>query len=66
MALQDVLDPAVEALDHAVGLWPHRRREAVLDARLGAEQVEFVLFCGGALAQAEEPVGEGLSVACWE
>ena len=62
VALQDLLDPAVEALDHAVGLRPHRRREAVLDPEVRAEGVELVLSAGGALAQAEEPVGEGLSV----
>ena len=62
MALQDVLDPAVEPLDHAVRLWPHRRGQAVLDAKLGAEQVELVLSGGRALAQAEEAVGESLAV----
>ena len=56
VALKDVLDPSVEALDHAVGLRPHRWREAVLDAKLGAEQVELVLAGGSAFAQAEEPV----------
>ncbi len=30
VALQDLLDPAVEALEHAVGLRVHRRRKAVL------------------------------------
>lgn len=62
VALQDVLDPAVEALDHAVGLGPHRRGQAVLDAEVRAEQVELVLSGGGALAQAEEAVGESLAV----
>jgi hypothetical protein len=37
VALQNVLDPAVEPLDHAVCLRPHGRREAVLDAEFGAE-----------------------------
>ena len=63
MALQDVLDAAVEPLDHAVRLRPHRWREAVLDAQLGAEQVELVLSGRSALAQAEQAVGEGLAVA---
>jgi hypothetical protein len=54
MALQDVLDAAVEPLDHAIGLRVHRRCEAVLDAELGAEVVEVVAACGAALSQAEE------------
>ena len=62
MALQDILDPAVEALDHAVRLRPHRRCEAMLDAEFCAEHVELVLACGRALAQAEQPVGESLAV----
>ena len=62
LALQDILDPAVEALDHAVGLRPHLWREAMLDAEFGAEQVEFVLSGGCARAQAEEAVGESLAV----
>ncbi len=62
VALQDIFDPAVEPLDHAVCLRPHRRGQAMLDAKLGVEQVELVLTGGAALAQAEQPVGEGLSV----
>jgi hypothetical protein len=38
----------------------------VLDAEVGAEQVKLVRFGGGALAQAEEAVGESLAVACRE
>jgi hypothetical protein len=38
----------------------------VLDAKLGAEQVELVLSCGGALAQSEQAIGEGLAIARWE
>ena len=63
VALQHLLDAAVEALDHAVGLGVHRRRQAVLDAEVGAEQVELVLSRRGAFAQTEETVGEFLPVA---
>src|SRR6056297_975919 len=62
MALKNILDATVEPLDHAVGLRSHRGREAVLDAKLGAEQVELVLSAGAAFAQAEQTVGEGFSV----
>ena len=62
MALQDVLDPAIEAFDHAVGLRPHRRGQAMLDAETGAEAVEVVVARGGAPPQAEEPVGELLAI----
>src|SRR6056297_1831958 len=62
MALQEVFDAAIEPLDHAVCSRPHRARETVLDAELGAEQIELVLSGGGAFAQAEQPVGENLSV----
>ena len=64
--LQHLLDRAVEALDHVVGLRVHRRGQAVLDAEPGAEPVEFVLAGCGAFAQTEEKVGELLAVACWE
>jgi len=63
MALEDILDASVEPLDHAVCLWPHRRGQAVLDAELGAEQVELVLSGGAAFAQAEQPVGKSLPSA---
>ena len=62
MALEDVLDPAVEAFDHAIGLWMHRRGQAVLDTEIGAEPVELVMPGRGAAAEAEEPVGELLAV----
>jgi hypothetical protein len=61
VALQHFLDPAVEALDHTVGLRRFRWGQAVLDAQLGAELVEFVVACGRALAQAEQAVGELLA-----
>ena len=54
MALQDVFNPAVEPLDHAVCLWPHWWREAMLDAEIGAKLVELMLSRGRALAQAKQ------------
>ena len=60
--LQHLVDPAVEAFDHAVGLGELRRSEAVFDAQLGAEQVEQVRARGCALAQAEEAIRELLAV----
>ena len=39
-AAQMLAKPAVEALDHAVGLWPERLGEAVGDGAFGAEPVE--------------------------
>ena len=58
VALQSIVDPAVEALDHAVGSRPHRGCEALLDVEFGAEAVEVVVVGRGVLAQAEKPVGE--------
>ena len=59
VALQDILDPAVEPPNHAVGLRSHRRRQAVLDAEIVAEAVELVVAGGGgATVQTEEPVGK--------
>ena len=63
MALQDVFDPAVEPLDHAICLWSHWLREAMLDAEIGAKLVELMLSRGRAIAQAKQPVGESLAVA---
>ena len=62
VTLQHVFDPAVEALNHAVCLRPHRRGKAVLDTEIGAEAVEVVVAGCGALAQAEEPIRELLAV----
>ena len=62
VALQHLLDPAVEALDHAVGLWQLGRGQAVLDAKPGTKPVELVLASRGALAQAGQAVGERLAV----
>jgi hypothetical protein len=58
VALQHLLDPAVEALDHAVGPGRCGRGQAVFDTRPGAEPVERVRARRGTPAQAEEAVGE--------
>ena len=58
LALQDLFDPSVKALDYAVGLAMLRRGHTVFDAEVGAELVERVLTCCGAFAQAEQAVGE--------
>jgi|GEM_PF-3158680 len=42
VALQYLLDPSVETLDHAVGLRGFRRCQAVFDVQFGAELVELV------------------------
>jgi len=57
VALQDVLDAAVEPLDHTIRLRSHRWGQAVFDAEIGAEAVEVVVAGGGATTQAEEPAG---------
>ena len=51
-----------KALDHAVGLGVHRRAEAVLDAEIIAKPVEIVLTGCRSLAQAEQPIGEFLTI----
>ena len=56
--LQDVFDPAVEALDHAVGLRVLWWGQAVFYPEFAAEQVELVLAAGAAFAQTEQAVGE--------
>ena len=43
VGLKHVFDPAVEALNHAVGLGRLWWCQAVFDAQFGAEQVELVL-----------------------
>jgi len=62
VALQHLLDAAVESLDHAVRLRRFWRGQAVLDPELGAKRVELVLARRRALAQTEEPIGEFLAV----
>jgi hypothetical protein len=42
MALQHVLDPAIEALLHSVCLRLHRQTEAILDPEFGTEVIELV------------------------
>src|SRR5680860_84916 len=49
VALQHFFDAAIEALDHAVGLRRLRRCQAMIDSESGAEFVELVLTCRGAL-----------------
>jgi hypothetical protein len=63
MALQNVLDPPVEALHHSVRLRPHWRGEAMLDPQFSAEVIELVRAGGGTAAEAKETVGEFLPVA---
>ncbi|CUH40984.1 hypothetical protein JSE7799_03725 [Jannaschia seosinensis] len=62
VALQDLFDPAVEALDHSVGLRRLRRGQAVVDVEGGAKRVEGVLSRGSPLAQAENAGGELLAI----
>ena len=62
MGLKHVFDPAVESLDHAVGLSMRGRGQTVFDATVLAEQVELVFACRGAFAQTEETVGKFLFV----
>ena len=62
MALQDVFDPAIEPLDHAVCLRSHWWCETMLDAEISAKLVKLMLSRGRALAQAKQPVGKSLAV----
>ena len=66
VALQDVLDPAIEAFDHTIGLRVHPRGQAMLDTEVGAEAVEIVVAGGPPAAKSEQTIGELLAVACWE
>jgi hypothetical protein len=61
VAVKDALDATIEPLDPAVRVRPHWEREAVLDAKLCAEQVGLVLCGGDAFAQSEQPVGKSPS-----
>ena len=38
--INDFADTAIEALDHAIGLWMARRNQAMLDIELFAQTVE--------------------------
>ena len=62
VALQDVFDTTVEALDHAVCLGRSWRGQTVFDIQFGAELVELMLARRSTLAQAEEAIGELFSV----
>ena len=53
MALQDVFDPAIEPLDHAVCLRSHWWCEAMLNAEISAKLIELMLSRSRALAQAK-------------
>ncbi len=55
VALEHVLDPTVEPLDHAVGLRPHRWGQAMLDPEPGAEAVELVIAGRGAATRLNLP-----------
>jgi len=59
---QDLRNAAVEALDHAVGLRPAWRGEAVVDSELGTALIKAVRSSGLALAVGGEAVGEFLGV----
>lgn len=59
VALQHFLDLAIEPLDHSVCLGMLGWGQTVLDAEVGAEQVELVR---PASAHAEEAVGELLAI----
>jgi len=62
MALKDFFDPAIEALDYAVGLRRLRRRQPMVDLDDCAQRVELMPAGRGALAQTEKPIGEFLAV----
>jgi hypothetical protein len=64
VALQHLLDPAVESLDHAVGLGQFRRGEAVFDTRFDAELIEPMLARGRARSPqiAQRAAGAGARV----
>jgi len=63
VALQNVFDPAIEALQHAVCLRRFWRGQAVLDVQVGVEPVELVRARRSTLARAEEAIGELFSLA---
>jgi len=62
VALQNLLDPAVEVFDDASGLGRPWRGRVVLNFERRAELVKLVLCCRGTLAQAEVPIRELLAV----
>ena len=40
--LEELADTAIEALDHAIGLWMTRRRQAVFDTHASTDFVEYM------------------------
>ena len=56
ISLQNLLYAAVEALDHAVGLWSLRWGETALDTEVRTERAERVIARCGSFAKAKEPV----------
>ncbi len=58
VALQDVLDAAVESLRHAVRFGPCRRGQAMRDWERGTEPVELAGASGRAASEAEQAVGD--------
>lgn len=59
VALKHLLDPAIEALDHSVGLG---RGQAMIDLEVGAKLVNLMRARCNTLAKAEEAVGELFSI----
>lgn len=55
--LQELADAAIEALDHAIGLWMTWQRQAVLDTHAGAAFVKH-MSAAGLLVLAGEAVRE--------
>ena len=64
MALKDLLDAAVEPLDHAVGLRRLGWCQTMLNIEDCAERVELMRSSCRPLTQAEEPIRELLAVVC--
>lgn len=56
--LQHLLDAAVEALDHAIGLRVRRWSQTALNAEGGAELIERVAGGGAVVAPTEQAVGD--------
>jgi hypothetical protein len=59
---KDVGDTAVEALDHAVGLWCSSLGQAMLNAERGTDYIEQMVACGFTLAGGTKAVGELFAV----
>lgn len=56
-------DPAVEALDHAIGLWMTRRGQTMFDFCLAAGAIEH-MATAGLFVLAGKPVGKLGAVVC--